>query len=230
MVTVFLSCRHADSSSVAGRIADRLQLHFRTGTILYDVDAREPGGEFRDYLNDRLDHSDIFLAIIGDGWLDAKGSDGSRLLEDSGDSVRLEVATALKRQNFPVLPVLVGRAGVPTADELPGDLRPLANCAGIAVNSDADFDEQIGRLISAIEQQLGLGTIAVSRPVPDLARTVIQPRQQADSTAPATAKWKSGSATAVIIVIIVILIAAVAATKPWAGMDTSAISDTTLAD
>jgi hypothetical protein len=37
---------------------------------------------------------------------------------------RLEIATAL-RANFLVVPVLVGNAGMPSADDFPADLQPL---------------------------------------------------------------------------------------------------------
>ena len=170
MATVFVSYRRSDSSASTGRIADRLQSHFGGDSIFYDVDTIPLGIDFKEYLNDRLDKCDIFLAIIGDGWVNAQNPDGSKRLEDARDNVRLEVATALNRQDIPVVPVLVGTVGVPEESELPDDLKQLADRNGIAVRSDADFDGQVGRLIAAIEQRLGTAT------TDDLKKTAEKPK------------------------------------------------------
>ena len=187
MATVFVSYRRSDSSASTGRIADRLQLQFGSESIFYDVDTIPLGIDFKEYLNDRLDKCDIFLAIIGDGWVSAENADGGKRLEDPRDNVRLEVATALKRQDIPVVPVLVGTVGVPMETELPNDLKALADRNGIAVRSDADFDGQVGRLIAAIEQRIGSSTAAGAAQQEDHAKTVIEPKPTPKPAPAATA-------------------------------------------
>ena len=67
--------------------------------------------------------------MIGKRWLDATDEEGRLRLEDPRDFVRLETASALKR-DIPVIPVLAQGAKMPRAELLPPDLVELAyrNC------------------------------------------------------------------------------------------------------
>ncbi len=67
----------------------------------------------------------VLLALIGLSWLDAKDETGQRRLDNPLDFVRLETASALKR-DIPVVPVLVGKARMPRPEKLPEDLKELA--------------------------------------------------------------------------------------------------------
>jgi hypothetical protein len=66
------------------------------------------------------------LAIIGPGWLNAVDEKGRRKLELPRDYVRIELASALKRE-IPVIPLLVNAAAMPLEDDLPEDLKSLPN-------------------------------------------------------------------------------------------------------
>src|SRR5262249_51962461 len=68
---------------------------------------------------------DVLLAIIGEQWLTVRGKEGRRLLDDPEDFVRLEIQSALE-QSIPVVPVLVGRAVMPSEQDLPDVLKELA--------------------------------------------------------------------------------------------------------
>jgi hypothetical protein len=59
-----------------------------------------------EYLNRQLAACDVFLAVIGPNWLDAKKDDGGRRLHDPGDFVAIEISAALAR-NIRVIPVLI---------------------------------------------------------------------------------------------------------------------------
>ncbi|HLA42732.1 MAG TPA: hypothetical protein VJZ27_04825, partial [Aggregatilineales bacterium] len=65
--------------------------------------------------------------------------------------VRLEVATAL-RNKVHIIPALVNDAEMPSAADLPEDLRGLAFRNAISIHNDS-FNESIHRLIKAIESQ-----------------------------------------------------------------------------
>ncbi|MES1163317.1 MAG: CzcE family metal-binding protein, partial [Rhizobacter sp.] len=67
----------------------------------------------------------VLLAVIGKNWLSVVDKEGKRRLDDPYDFVRLETASALKR-DIPVIPVLVHDAGMPRAEQLPDDLKELA--------------------------------------------------------------------------------------------------------
>jgi hypothetical protein len=90
-----------------------------------DVDNISLGRDFRLILQDSLASCDLMIVLIGKDWLFSKNETGRSRLENPDDFVRLEVGTALKR-NIPVTPVLVHGAQIPSADQLPDDLKDLS--------------------------------------------------------------------------------------------------------
>ena len=87
------------------------------------------------------------IVLIGRTWLNSAGPHGRRL-DDPHDFVRLEVASAL-RQKIPVIPVLVGGAKMPAADDLPAPLAPLAQVNAIEI-FDQLFRDSVRHLIEAL--------------------------------------------------------------------------------
>jgi hypothetical protein len=67
---------------------------------------------------------------------------------------RVEIETAL-RQNIPIIPVLVGTAGMPSPEELPESIEPLAYRNAGMVRPGRDFRVDIERLIEAIRRLAG---------------------------------------------------------------------------
>lgn len=90
-----------------------------------DVAAIEPGRDFRKAIDQSVASCSVLLAVIGRDWLEAKDEAGQRRLDDPNDFVRVELASALRR-DIPVVPVLVRSAKMPRADQLPDDLKELA--------------------------------------------------------------------------------------------------------
>jgi TIR domain len=105
---------------------DDLAREFGEQSVFMDVAVIEPGRDFRDQIRKSLDNCGVFLAVIGANWTDARNEAGKRRLEDPADFVRLETATALKRGDIPVIPVLVRGAKMPQVEALPEDLHNLA--------------------------------------------------------------------------------------------------------
>jgi hypothetical protein len=73
-------------------------------------------------------------------------------LDNLDDFVRLEIATALKR-DIRVIPVLVDGALMPRSNELPDDLKLLVRRNALDV-SHTRFNADIGRLVAALERVL----------------------------------------------------------------------------
>jgi hypothetical protein len=90
-----------------------------------DVDAIQPGRDFRHAIDESIHKCSVLLAIVGHRWLESRNALGVRRLDEEDDLVRIEIASALRR-NIPVIPVLVRGARMPRAEELPEDLRELA--------------------------------------------------------------------------------------------------------
>jgi hypothetical protein len=120
---IFISYRRDDSSAWAGRLSDRLSSHFPSNQIFMDVDTIEPGIDFVEAIEESVGSCDVLIAVIGTHWLTSSNRDGRRRLEIPEDSVRVEIATALKR-GIRVIPVLVEGATMPEVSDLP----PSRNC------------------------------------------------------------------------------------------------------
>lgn len=120
---IFISYRVSDTAGETGRLVDSLKQHFYEDQIFMDIDKIEPGVDFTKVISNSLESCDVMLVIIGPNWI-GRNSDGSTRISKTNDWVRLEVASALKR-DIRVVPVLVDNAALPEADDLPEDLHPL---------------------------------------------------------------------------------------------------------
>ena len=125
MSAVFISYRRGDSEGQARALSIELEELLGKECVFMDVDSIALGRDFRQVLQESLQACDVMLALIGPNWLDARDSAGNRRLESSGDFVRQELASALKR-NIAVTPVLLQGASMPPPDRLPDDLKDLA--------------------------------------------------------------------------------------------------------
>jgi hypothetical protein len=123
--SIFINYRRNDSEGEAGRLFDDLVSHFSDESVFMDVAAIEPGRDFRKAIDQSIANCDALLALIGLEWLEAKNATGERRLDDPNDFVRIELASALRR-DIPVIPVLVRGAKMPHVDQLPEDLKELA--------------------------------------------------------------------------------------------------------
>jgi hypothetical protein len=147
---IFVSYRRDDARGDAGRLTDHLKLHFGDKQIFRDVEAIEAGVDFVEAINNAVSQCAVLLAIIGPNWLKLTDTQGRRRLDDRNDFVRLEIAAALQR-NIRVVPVLVGGAVTPKAEDLPQAIESLARRQAHEL-SDARWDFDVGQLIETLER------------------------------------------------------------------------------
>lgn len=150
MTKIFISYRRDDSSYIAGMINERLEKHFGPNSVFLDIDSIPLGLDFRKHISDSVGQCNVLLALIGDSWINSTNDQGSRRLDDPTDFVRLEVESALKR-DIPVIPVLVGKARMPSATELPSSLQELAFRNAAEVRAGLDLQEHLTRLVRGID-------------------------------------------------------------------------------
>jgi TIR domain len=148
MRAIFISYRREDAEGQAGRLFDDLAKHFGENAVFMDVAGIAAGRDFRRVIEEHVASCGVLLAMIGKNWLDAKDESGARRLEDAADFVRLETASALKR-DIPVVPVLVQGARMPRKDQLPEDLAELAFRNGVEL-THARWDSDVEVLIKAL--------------------------------------------------------------------------------
>lgn len=151
--SVFISYRREDSADVTGRINERLTQRYGHHVVFQDIDNIPLGVDFRQHLDRALSQCNVLLAVIGDRWIEGENGVGQRRIDDPRDHLRLELEAALRR-DIPVIPVLVRRAAVPSEQELPDSLKPLAFRNGIQVRPDPDFNGDMDRLFKGIQPYL----------------------------------------------------------------------------
>ncbi|MBX3319268.1 MAG: toll/interleukin-1 receptor domain-containing protein [Nitrospira sp.] len=125
MSSIFISYRREDSAGWTGRLVGQLKKTFGQDYIFSDIDTIEPGADFTEAITCAVGSCDILLAVIGPRWITETDTNKQRRLDDPADWVRIEIAAALTRK-IRVIPVLVGRANMPAAKELPPDIKALA--------------------------------------------------------------------------------------------------------
>ena len=162
MITIFISYRRGMSSGWAGRLAEKLRAHFGSSNVFMDIETLQPGADFVEAISSAVKSCDVLLAIIAPDWINAKTPPGGRRLDDPGDFVRIEVTSALSR-NVTVIPVLVGDATMPTAEDLPDDLKDLARRQAHEL-SDTRWDFDCQRLIDALDRISGAEDRASAKP------------------------------------------------------------------
>jgi TPR repeat protein len=150
LAKIFISYRRDDTPGSAGRLYDRLQQEFGRDNVFIDVTALQPGEDFVEAIDARLRTCDVMLAVIGRRWLTASDEHHGRRLDDSADHLRIELQTALDR-GVRVIPVLVERATMPVAHELPEPLRPLARRQAFELR-DTRWSEDITLLVDAVNR------------------------------------------------------------------------------
>jgi tetratricopeptide (TPR) repeat protein len=189
---IFINYRRDDSAGTAGRLHDRLVQTFGRKNLFMDVDHIPAGVDFVDYLHSQVAACDVFLAVIGPNWLDAKDDSGRRRFDNPDDFVTIEIAAALAR-NIRVIPVLVDGARTPKADKLPDSVKPLARRNAVEVRNT-----HFGRDAEALANK-------VAEALKDARPVTRQSSIMASAVAwlMATGHWRTvaGSATALLLLV-----------------------------
>ena len=155
MAGVFISYRHEDAPAHAGRIYGRLVARYGERCVFRDLDAIGFADDFRRRIDSAMSSCDVLVAVIGRDWLTVKDDSGRPRLHDPGDWLRVEIGTAL-RKNKVVIPVLVENARMPSENDLPEPIKPLAYRHALNT-SEQDWDHHVGLLIRTIEENTDLG-------------------------------------------------------------------------
>ena len=189
---IFINYRRDDSAGTAGRLHDRFVQTFGRKNLFMDVDHIPAGVDFVDYLRSQVAACDVFLAVIGPNWLDAKDDSGRRRFDNPDDFVTIEIAAALAR-NIRVIPVLVDGARTPKADKLPDSVKPLARRNAVEVRN-THFGRDAEALANKVAEALK-DTRPVTRQSSIMASAV--------AWLMATGHWRTvaGSATALLLLV-----------------------------
>ena len=154
MPKIFISYRRSDTSAIVARIYERLANRYGQDEVHFDFTQVKAGEDFMVHLSEAVNAADVFLVILGRNWRGAQ-TGSKRAIDNDFDSLRLEIAAALKARKT-LIPVLVDGAEMPAPDQFPEELRNLSYQNFIAVDGSAGFSADIELLISVIDSSLGM--------------------------------------------------------------------------
>ncbi|WP_328855121.1 GUN4 domain-containing protein [Microbispora hainanensis] len=121
---IFISFRNGDGDVLADHIDGELRRQFGDDNVFRSGRSIPPGMAFDKVLYDALNRACVLLVIIGPRWAGVTDS-GGRRIDVPGDWVRTEVALSLAA-GIRVIPILLNNTPLPTAEQLPDDLKELS--------------------------------------------------------------------------------------------------------
>ena len=152
---VFISSRRSNSNhgatAILGHLKHQLTPH---AEVFWDTDTVDRAADWLETVQDRLRRTVALIVVMAEGWhaVQQEGS-GIRRIDEEDDSVRNEIATALK-EHKPIFPVLLDGATLPPAEWLPEDIRGLCNAEVHAVRSD-NLETDLTSVVEAIARRKG---------------------------------------------------------------------------
>jgi type II secretory pathway pseudopilin PulG len=154
---IFTSYRRDDERGTVGRLLSALQSSFTPEQLFADADPVEPGDDVVRGLNAKIGQSSVLVAIIGPKWLSVSDTRRTTRLDNAADVVRVALEAAFKKRRR-VVPVLIGGAEMPTAEQLPLTLRPLATLAPVRIQNDS-FQADVEGLVKSLKGSVGGKTL-----------------------------------------------------------------------
>ena len=158
---IFISYRREDSSGHVLALLPALRREFGD-RIFKDTDNVPPGEDFVKFIGRELQSCSVLLAIIGKDWLTVQDPRlKTRRLDNPDDFLRVELSTALRNDRIRVIPVLIERATLPAAMDLPVEIASLAQRNALEL-SDVRWDSDVQLLINAIQRAVAASATAAA--------------------------------------------------------------------
>jgi len=152
MPGIFISYRRKDAGGHAGHLRSDLAERYGEASVFMDIDSIPGGVLFRERIREALDAADVALVLVGEDWAATQphGGEGEapRRIDDEQDLVRQEVATALRREDVSVVPVLVEGGSIP--DDIPPDLADLPGLQACRLRN-SEWPADTRRIFRAID-------------------------------------------------------------------------------
>jgi hypothetical protein len=149
---VFISYRRGDGAGYAMVLNERLVRHFGAARVFRDIDDLGPGTNFVARIESAIGSCAVVVALMGTNWAGVL-PDGRRRLDDPNDFLRLEIVSAIQL-GVRIIPVLVQGASMPSREELPEPIKPLASRQALRID-DSAVEFGVSKLIAAVDRELG---------------------------------------------------------------------------
>jgi glycerophosphoryl diester phosphodiesterase len=198
---VFISYRRQETAWPARQLYEVLVAELGPDRVFKDVDDIEPGDDFVERIQSAVGSCEVLLALIGPQWLTVTDANQVRRIDDPEDFVRLEVETALNRDDVRVIPILVDNARMPTPQELPTGLAALTRRQAVEIDP-VNFDTRrllrvLNRTLNEVrDEPAGPSISGVGAGVRPPETTPAQPPVDSAAAAERSAEWTLPSAPA----------------------------------
>ncbi len=133
-----------------------------------DVDTIGPGSDFYEAIDEAIASCDVVMALIGRQWLSATDAKGQRRLDDPEDVLRVELERALAH-GLVIIPARVQDAELPSAEDLPDSLAPLARRQAIELR-DTAWRDDVARLVRSLDRIAAVGAREAAGAAPASSR------------------------------------------------------------
>lgn len=147
---IFINYRKRDTEDAVDSLYNYLIRYFDPGNIFRDKEGIPAGSKYEEKIMAALEASDVFLAVIGPGWLTMTNEEGCRRVEEASDLLRREIERALEKEGMTVIPLLHNTA-MPEASELPATLAALAQQQARPLRSEPDLKHDQARLLETLD-------------------------------------------------------------------------------
>jgi len=148
---IFISYRRADNPDFVERIRDWFAWKYGRDSVFMDFDTIPPFTPFANFIRDKVRECDLLVAVIGPSWI--KTLQERIQNADDEDYVRTEIRLALEL-NKPIAPLCIKKSTIPSARDLPPDLRPMLDYNSAHLDSGRHFLDNIEMILNAVEHQL----------------------------------------------------------------------------
>lgn len=163
MAAIFISYRDEDAGTVATVLRDSLIDAFGDEHVA----CPDPAGGYGagKTIDSALHGCAAALIVIGPRWLTSTNDSGSPGLNDRDDRHRRLIAAALAQHDLKLIPVLVGGASMPRSEDLPEEIRALAERRPHDLGDEGERFVYLRDLITDLEASTGL---VAKRPIPPI--------------------------------------------------------------
>ncbi|MBB5869053.1 WD40 repeat protein [Allocatelliglobosispora scoriae] len=165
---IFISYRRDDSQQATSYLYESLVKRYGRDSVFMDTQSLQPGLRWRDQLQEVISRCDIVIVVIGPVWCELREAAGGRRLDRTDDPVRVEIEMALAMAK-PTMPVLIGGADLPRAEQLPESIRLLPEMHG-AVLRERFLAEDTLTLITMLDNTQRTGARESILPAPVVRR------------------------------------------------------------
>ena len=147
--SVFISYRRDDHSNTAYRIRDWFVIRYGAENVFMDFYSIPFFSDFLRFIMEKLEKSDVVVAIIGTEWesiLSKKMESGEQ------DYLLAELEFAVKQGKL-IAPICIEGATVPNSANLPIGLRSIFARQIASLSSDRHFDTDMEEIINSLESE-----------------------------------------------------------------------------